>query len=84
MKYLKSYKKFTENADGSATSGMGAVTAAQPGSSPGTTGTVGSGDIGFTFKKEKRKKGNPSQVTDMRDLEPVKCVTKVDDINKKG
>jgi hypothetical protein len=82
MRYLKPYKKFTENAEGSATSGMGAVVAAQPGSLPGTTGTEGSGDIGFVFKKEKRKKGKASEVTDLRDLEPAKGVTEVDDIKK--
>lgn len=53
--------------------GMGSVVSAQPGSLPGTTGTTGSGDIGFTFKLgKKRKKGNPSQVSDLRDLEPAK------------
>ena len=78
MKYLKFYKKFCEDggetatADASNTSGMGAVVAAQPGSLPGTFGTDGSGDIGFTFKKERRKKGKPSEVSDLRDLEPVK------------
>lgn len=79
MRYLRTYKKFTENADGSATSGSGDVVAAQPGTLPGTFGTDGSGDIGFTFKKEKRKKGDPSEVSDLRDLKPVKT-EKVDDI----
>jgi len=79
MRYLRTYKKFTENADGSATSGMGDVVAAQPGTLPGTFGTDGSGDIGFTFKEEKRKKGDPSEVSDLRDLEDVDT-EKVDDI----
>lgn len=50
------------------TGGMGAVVAAQPGSSPGEQGTTGSGDIGQTLgtytkpainlKKDKKKKKN--------------------------
>ena len=83
MKYLKPYKKFNEDGNATvsaSTSGMGSVSAAQPGALPGTTGTEGSGDIGFTFKKERRKKGDPSEVTDMRDLEPAKGITKVEDI----
>lgn len=49
-------------------SGMGPVVSAQPGLLPGTTGTVGSGDVSRTFKKERRKKGKPSEVSDLRDL----------------
>ena len=79
MRYLRTYKKFTENADGSATSGMGAVVAAQPGTLPGTFGTDGSGDVGFVFKKEKRKKGDPTEVSDLNDLEEVET-EKIDDI----
>ena len=60
---------------------MGAVSNAQPGAIPGQTGTTGSGDVTFTFKKEKRKKGGPSQVTDLRDLKDVKT-DKVDDIKE--
>ena len=85
MKYLKNYKKFNEDGNatvGASTSGMGAVVSSQPGALPGTTGTEGSGDVGFTFKKEKRKKGDPSKVTDMRDLEPAKGITKVEDIKE--
>lgn len=85
MKFIKSYKLFLEDGTACAnasTAGMGAVSSAQPGALPGTTGTTGSGDIGFTFKKEKRKKGNPSQVSDMRDLAPAKNVTKVEDIKE--
>jgi hypothetical protein len=69
MKYLKFYKNFTENMV--STSGMGAVVSPQPGTLPGNTGTTGSGDISFYFKKKKSKKGNPSQVTDLRDLKQV-------------
>ena len=83
MRYVKSFKSFKENAAVSAsTSGMGAVSSAQPGALPGTTGTEGSGDVGFTFKKEKRKKGDPTKVTDMRDLAPAKGVTKVEEIKE--
>jgi hypothetical protein len=77
VKKLKSYRQFFEDATSTAssTAGMGAVSSAQVGSAPGMTGTTGSGDIGFTMKKEKRKKGKPSEVTDMRDLEPAKDIT---------
>ena len=84
MKYLKKYQKFFEDGEGggagasggtayatAAIGGMGAVVNAQPGQFAGTTGTSGSGDVSFglgTTKKEKRKKGKPSQVTDLRDL----------------
>jgi hypothetical protein len=76
MKHLKTYKLFTEyaTANASTTAGMGAVSSAQPGSLPGTTGSTGSGDVGFTFKPEKKrvKKGNPSEVSDLRFLKPSK------------
>ncbi len=77
MKYLKKYQKFFEDGEGggtayvnASTAGMGAVVSAQPGQFAGTTGTTGSGDVGFGLgtTKEKRKKGKPSQVTDLRDL----------------
>lgn len=84
MRYMKTYKKFIENSDCSSISGMGPVISAQPGSLPGKSGTIGSGDIGFTFKKGKCKKGNPSQVTDLRDLEEPTGINKVDDLSKKG
>lgn len=84
MKYLKKYKTFNEDGTatvGATTAGMGAVSNAQPGALAGTTGTSGSGDITFTFKKEKRKKGGPSQVTDLRDLKDAKT-DKVEDIKE--
>jgi hypothetical protein len=84
MKYLKKYKTFNEDGTatvGATTAGMGAVSNAQPGALAGTTGTSGSGDVTFTFKKEKRKKGGPSQVTDLRDLKDVKT-DKVEDIKE--
>ena len=64
MKYLKKYKTFNEDGTatvGATTAGMGAVSNAQPGALAGTTGTEGSGDVGFTFKKEKRKKGETNR-----------------------
>jgi hypothetical protein len=88
MKYLKKYIKFFEDGSGSGdayatanASGMGGVISAQPGNLPGTFGTDGSGDIGFTFKKRKRKKGDPSEVSDLRDLEYVET-SKVKDIKE--
>ncbi len=88
MKYLKKYQKFFEDGEGggnatvtASTAGMGSVVSAQPGALPGTTGTSGSGDIGFGLgiqtkepinsfndKKRKKKKGKPSEVSDLRDL----------------
>lgn len=73
MKHLKSFKTFNEDATAvSSTTGMGDVSNSQPGSLPGTFGIDGSGDLGFVFKKEKRKKGPPNEVTDLRDLEEIK------------
>jgi hypothetical protein len=86
MRYLKSFKSFKENAAASAssTSGMGAVSSAQPGALAGTTGTTGSGDISFYMldkKGKKIKKGDPTQVTDLRYLEPAKGITKLKESN---
>ena len=80
MKHLKNYKAFLEDGTACATAGiggMGAVSNAGVGTLAGVGGTPGSGDVTFTFKKEKRKKGNPSKVSDMRDLEPAKGITKL-------
>ena len=85
MRYLKKYNSFFEDGTACATAGvggMGAVSNAGVGALAGVGGTPGSGDVTFTFKKEKRKKGNPSQVSDMRDLSPAKGVNKVDDIKE--
>ena len=79
MRYIKRYSKFFEDggtacASASSSAGMGAVSSASPGAVAGTTGTTGSGDIGFVLgydPKKKRKKGNPSQVSDLRDLKEV-------------
>ena len=86
MRYIKRYDIFLEDggaaagggvacANASTTAGMGAVSSAQPGAVAGTTGTTGSGDIGFVLgydPKKKRKKGNPRQVSDLRDLKDAK------------
>ena len=85
MKYLKRYDKFFEDGEGgggatanaSNTAGMGAVVSAQPGAFAGTTGTTGSGDVGFVLgynPKNKRKRGGPSQVSDLRDLKEVDTI----------
>ena len=83
MKYLKRYQSFLEDgtsASTAGTTGMGAVSSAQPGGFAGQTGTSGSGDVSFYLndkKTKKIKKGNPSQVSDMRFLEPAKGITKL-------
>jgi hypothetical protein len=87
MKFLKKFTNFKENADASASAGMGAVSSAQPGSLPGTTGTTGSGDISFYMldkKGKKIKKGKPSEVTDMRYLAPAKGITKLKESNSES
>jgi hypothetical protein len=72
----------TATVNASNTSGMGAVVSAQPSALPGVPGTSGSGDIGFglgttqakipvnTFngKKKSKKKRDPKEVSDLRDL----------------
>jgi hypothetical protein len=83
MKHLKKYKAFLEDGTAAATAttaGMGAVVSSQPGALPGTTGTTGSGDVSFYMldkKGKKIKKGNPSEVSDMRYLAPAKGITKL-------
>jgi len=78
VKRIKSYSQFFEDATSTAssTSGMGAVANATVGGLAGVPGSSGSGDMSFYLKPEKkRKKGDPSKVTDLRDLEPAKGVT---------
>jgi hypothetical protein len=64
-------------ANASNTAGPGNVVAAQPGAFAGTTGPAGSGDVGFVLganpkkRGRGRKKGDPSQVSDLRDLKEV-------------
>lgn len=77
---IKRFKDFLENATTSASSsaGMGAVANATVGGAPGTATLSGSGDVSFyMLDKKKRKKGNPSQVTDLRDLAPTREITKL-------
>jgi|688.fasta_scaffold302747_3 hypothetical protein len=86
---IKTYKQFNEDAVSTAsTGGAGGVSNAQPGALPGTTAEPGSGDITsylFDKKGKKIKKGKPSEVSDMRFLEPAKGITKVkESINEKG
>lgn len=81
MRIIKRFSHFFEDTSStsSSTSGSGDVSSAQPGGLPGTTGTTGSGDIGFFIdsKGRKRKRGKPSEVSDMRFLEPAKGITKL-------
>lgn len=80
MKYIKSYKKFQENAvaTASSTAGSGPVVSATVGSLPGVGAIDGSGDLAFHLvSNRKRKRGTPSQVSDLRDLAPAKGVTHV-------
>jgi hypothetical protein len=78
MKFILTYKKFEDVANAT-TSGMGAVTSSQPSSNAGSTigGVDGSGDITFTLKRKKRKKGTASEVSDLRDLENNLPITKI-------
>lgn len=68
---MKHIKKFLEY---NGSSGSGDVVSAQPGILPGQTDNDGSGDISNTLKKDKRKKGDPSSVSDLRDLKKVDTV----------
>jgi hypothetical protein len=71
MKWIKKFKNF-ENASGNAsTAGMGAPSSTGVSSTSVSASTDGSGDLGFVLKtkRSRRKKGNPSEVSDLRDLE---------------
>jgi hypothetical protein len=85
MKYIKPFKIFKEDAtSSSSTAGMGSVSSSQPGGFAGDTSSSisGSGDIPFyLLRKGKRKKGNPSEVSDLRDLEEAD-VEEVDDLKE--
>lgn len=68
------------------TAGMGEVSAAQPGALPGTTGIDGSDKSSYLLNRKGKgvKRGKPSEVSDMRFLEPAKGITKVkESINQK-
>lgn len=66
---LLRFKNFSENAS---CSGSGDA------SNPIVDGSNGSGDIPRYLRKKSRKKGNPSEVSDLRDLE----VAKIDRISE--
>jgi len=94
MKHLKGYQQFNEDAySGGSVAGMGAVVSAQPSAQSGVTtepgyssggGSTGSGDIAYWWltKSKNRKKGKPSEVSDMRFLAPAKGIKKVNDLAK--
>ena len=87
MNKLKSFRDFLENAavSASSTAGSGPVVSATVGSLPGVGSMDGSGDISFYFKtKAKRKKGKPSEVTDLRDLASSTEVTHVKESDVAG
>ena len=70
---MKNWRMFLEDGvatvNASTTSGMGPVSNAVVGSTPGVPGDSGGGDTSVKSDKTIRKKGNPSQVSDLRDLE---------------
>ena len=87
MVKIKRFKQFNEDAMSTGSvAGMGNVVSAQPGVVAGTQGSTGSGDIGFGLitKDKKRKKGNPSDVSDMRFLSPAKGINHVDEVKDKS
>lgn len=79
--YQERYLQTLENSTATATTGgMGAVSVASVSSTSVAASQSGSGDRTFTLKSNgKRKRGNPSQVSDLRDLAPAK-ITRVSDI----
>jgi|LauGreDrversion4_2_1035121.scaffolds.fasta_scaffold90404_4 hypothetical protein len=96
LKKWKSFFEDGDATVNTSTTGMGPVVNATVGQFAGVPGEWGSGDVsnflGFDAKQpvdtnskplgKKKNKGNPSQVTDMRDLEPAKGVTKVEEIKE--
>jgi hypothetical protein len=94
MVKIKKFQQFNEDAMATgAIAGMGAVVSAQPSSQAGVTtdpgyasggGSTGSGDIAYWWltKSKNRKKGKPSEVSDMRFLAPAKGIKKVNDLAK--
>ena len=81
--YRERYGQTLENSTATAaTAGMGAVSVASVSSTSVDASQPGSGDPTFTLKSNtKRKRGNPSQVSDLRDLAPAK-ITRISEILK--
>lgn len=69
-------------ANASTTGGMGGVSNATVGAMAGDVGGDGSGDTTMYLSGGKRTKGDPSEVTDLRDLEDAD-IEEVDDLKKK-
>ena len=88
MKRLKSYEVFLEDgvaaANASTTGGMGPVSNAVVGTTPGVPGEPGSGDSTTVLGGENRKKGDPSEVSDLRDLEDANVEVDKYSVNVKG
>ena len=88
MKNLKTYLQFFEDGtaavNASSTSGMGAVTNAVVGSTPGIPGASGSGDSTFTLGgvATKQPVGGPADVSNAQLLKKEKT-NKIKDIKKK-
>ena len=83
---IKNWKKFLEDAtvNASTTSGMGPVSNAVVGTTPGVPGETGSGDKSSSIAGNQRKKGNPSEVSDLRDLEDSNLEVDEYSVNIKG
>ena len=85
MKRIKSWHIFLEDgvaaANASTTGGMGGVSNATVGSLAGVPAGSGSGDRSTVLSSKPRVKGDPSQVSDLRDLEDSDVV-EVDDLKK--
>jgi|LauGreDrversion4_2_1035121.scaffolds.fasta_scaffold13022_5 hypothetical protein len=89
MKVLKNWRMFLEDgvaaANASTTSGMGPVSNAVVGTTPGVPAESGSGDNSSTISGNvKRKKGDPSEVSDLRDLEDSNLEVDKYSVNIKG
>jgi hypothetical protein len=63
--------------------GAGGVSNSQVGPLPGVPGNFGSGDSSSVLRhSDDIGKGNPSEVSDLRNLSSAKGVNKVDDLKK--
>lgn len=87
MRRLKSWRMFLEDGvaavSASTTGGMNAVTNAVVGALPGVGGAPGSGDVSSYLTDDEEKKGNPSEVSDLRFLDGADT-NEVDDLKKKS